>query len=120
MIASTCSSRCVSTPTTKSSPSAIIRPILRLHSEGPGSAGLSARKPQRQDCDESRPQGGQAPDQASSGRQTGAAVPPGQIIPKARNAASHPTSHKQHGDTRLATAPDRPTQRVPQSPEQPP
>ena len=24
----------------------------------------------------------------------------GQIIPKARNAASHPTSHKQHGDTR--------------------
>jgi hypothetical protein len=37
----------------------------------------------RQDCDESRPQGGQAPDQASSGRQTGAAVPPGQIIPKA-------------------------------------
>jgi hypothetical protein len=61
--------------------------------------------------------GGQAPDQASSGRQTGAAVPPGRIIPKARNAASHPTSHKQHGDTRLATAPDRPTQRVSQSPE---
>jgi hypothetical protein len=29
---------------------------------GSGSAGLSARKPQRQDCDESRPQGGQAPD----------------------------------------------------------
>jgi hypothetical protein len=44
-------------------------------------------------------------------------VPPGQIIPKARNAASHPTSHKQHGDTRLATAPDRPTRRVSQSPE---
>jgi hypothetical protein len=42
-------------------------------------------------------QGGQAPDQASSGRQTGAAVPPGRIIPKARKAASHPTSHKQHG-----------------------
>jgi hypothetical protein len=63
------------------------------------------------------PQGGQAPDQASSGRQTGAAVPPGQIIRKARNAASHPTSHKQHGDTRLATAPDRPTQRVSQSPD---
>ena len=50
--------------------------------------------------------GGQAPDQASSGRQTAAAVPPGQIIPKAR-AASHPTSHKQHGDTNLATAPRR-------------
>src|SRR5438876_11540283 len=60
-------------------------------------------------------EGGQAPDQASSGRQTGAAVPPGQIIPKARNAASHPTSHKQHGDTRLATAPDRPTDGVSQS-----
>ncbi len=40
-----------------------------------------------------------------------------QIIPKARNAASHPTSHKQHEDTRLATAPDRPTLRVSQSPE---
>jgi hypothetical protein len=63
------------------------------------------------------PQGGQAPDQASSGRQTGAAVPLGQIIPKARNAASHLTSHKQHGDTNLATAPDRPTRRVSQSPE---
>jgi hypothetical protein len=63
------------------------------------------------------PEGGQAPDKASSGRQTGAAAPPGQIIPKARNAASHPTSHKQHGDTRLATAPDRPTPRVSQSPE---
>jgi hypothetical protein len=61
--------------------------------------------------------GGQAPDQANSRRQTGAAVPPGRIIPKARNAASHPTSHKQHGDTRLATAPDRPTQRVSQSPD---
>jgi hypothetical protein len=57
-------------------------------------------------------EGGQAPDQANSGRQTGAAVPPGQIIPKAHRAASHPTSHKQHGNTRPATAPDRPTQRV--------
>jgi hypothetical protein len=47
-------------------------------------------------------------------------VPPGRIIPKARNAASHPTSHTQHGDTRLATAPDRPTQRVSQSPERGP
>ena len=61
--------------------------------------------------------GGQAPDQASSGRQTGSAVPPGEITPKARNAASHPTSHKQHGDTRLATTPDRPTRRVSQMPE---
>jgi hypothetical protein len=65
------------------------------------------------------PRGGQAPDQASSGRQTGAAVPPGQIIPKARNTAGPLTSHKQHGDTRLATAPDRPTRRVSQSLESP-
>jgi hypothetical protein len=43
-------------------------------------------------------QGGQAPDQASSGRQTGAAVPRGPIIRKARNAASHPTSHTRHDD----------------------
>jgi len=63
------------------------------------------------------PQGGQAPDQASSGRQTGAAVPPGQIIPKARNAAGHLTSHKQHGDTRLTSAKDRHPRRVSQSPE---
>ena len=62
-------------------------------------------------------EGGQAPDQASSGRQTGAAMPPGQIIPKARDTASHPTSHKQHGDTRLATVPDRLTRRVSQSPD---
>jgi hypothetical protein len=46
-----------------------------------------------------------------------AAVPPGRIIPKAHHAASHPTSHKQHGDTKLATAQDRPTQRVSQSPD---
>jgi hypothetical protein len=63
------------------------------------------------------PQGGQAPDQASSGRQTGAAVPPGQIIPKAHEAASHQTSHKQHGDTRLASVPDGHPRRVSQSPE---
>ncbi len=42
----------------------------------------------------------------------------GRIIRKARTqrAASHPKSHTRHGDTRLATAPDRPT-RVSQSPE---
>jgi hypothetical protein len=63
--------------------------------------------------------GGQAPDQASSGRQTGAAAPLGRFIRKARKAASHPTSHKRHGDTRLATASDRPTCRVSQKPERP-
>jgi hypothetical protein len=35
--------------------------------------------------------------------------PLGRFIRKARKAASHPTSHKRHGDTRLATASDRPT-----------
>ena len=64
------------------------------------------------------PTGGQAPDQANSGRQTGAALLLGQIIPKAHpTAASHPTSHKQQHDTRLATNPDRPAHRVSQSPE---
>ena len=36
----------------------------------------------RQDCDESRPQGGQAPDQASNGRQTGAAAHPDGSFPR--------------------------------------
>ena len=47
-------------------------------------------------------------------------MPPGRFIPKAHTqAASHQTSHKQHGDTRLATVPDRPTRRVLPSPERP-
>jgi hypothetical protein len=50
------------------------RPILRLQFVGSGGAGLSTGKPRRQDGNESRPHGGQAPDQASSGRQTGAAA----------------------------------------------
>src|SRR5689334_12597472 len=42
----------------------------------------------------------------------------GRIIRKARtHAASHPKSHTRHGGTRLATASDRPTPRVSQSPE---
>ena len=40
-------------------------------------------------------------------------------IPTARKTASHKTSHKQHGDTRLATASVRPTCRVSQSPDAP-
>jgi hypothetical protein len=48
--------------------------------------------------------GGRAPDQASSGRQTGVAVPPGRIIPKARNAAGHPTNHRQHDDNQAGDA----------------
>ena len=50
-------------------------------------------------------EGGQAPDQASSGRQTGVAVPPGRIIPEARKAASHPTSHTRHGDNQAGNGP---------------
>jgi hypothetical protein len=71
-------------------------------------------KPRRQDGKESRPEGGQAPDQASSGRQTGA--PPHtrrQIIPKART--KRPVTRRVTrgtATTRLATAPDRPTPRV--------
>ncbi len=57
--------------------------------------------------------------QASSGRQTGAAVPPGRIIPKACNAASHPMSHTRHGDNHLATVPDRPTPQSYRHPKSP-
>jgi hypothetical protein len=49
--------------------------------------------------------GGRAPDQASSGRQTGVAALPGRIIRKARNAASHPTSHKQHDNNQAGNGP---------------
>src|SRR4051794_14019098 len=63
--------------------------------------------------------GGQAPDQASSGRQTGAAVHTRTIIRKARKKAASPLkSHTRHEGTRLATAPDRPTQRILQPPEE--
>ena len=62
--------------------------------------------------------GGQAPDQASSGRQTGAAAHAQTDHSEGtHHAASHPTSHTRHGDTSLATAPDRPTRRVLPSPE---
>ena len=64
--------------------------ILRSQFVGSRGAGLDARKPQRQGCDESRSQGGQAPNQASSGRQTGAAVQAGQFIAKARKHGQHP------------------------------
>ena len=75
-------------------------------------------EPQRQDCDESRPPGGQAPDQANSGRQTGAALPPGQIIRKAHNhAANTLTSHEQHDDNHPGDGPRRTATRVSQHPE---
>jgi hypothetical protein len=51
----------------------------------------------------------------AAGASTGAAAPLGRFIRKASKAASHPTSHKRHGDTRLATDSDRPTCRVSQS-----
>ena len=49
--------------------------------------------------------GGRAPDHASSGRQTGVVAPLGRIIRKARNAASHPTSHKQHDNNQAGDGP---------------
>jgi hypothetical protein len=49
--------------------------------------------------------GGQAPDQANSGRQTGAAAHTQQIIPEARKAASHLTSHTRHGDNQAGNGP---------------
>ena len=56
--------------------------------------------------------------QANSGRQTGVAALLGRIIRKARNAASHPTSHKQHDNNQAGNGP-RQTRlnRVSQSPE---
>jgi hypothetical protein len=40
-----------------------------------------------------------------SGRQTGVAASLGQIIRKARNAASHPKSHKQHDNNQAGDGP---------------
>ena len=48
-----------------------IRTILRLVGSG---TPVWSRETARQVCDESRPEGGQAPDQANSGRQAGVAV----------------------------------------------
>ncbi len=62
--------------------------------------------------------GGQAPDQANSGRQTGAAVPPGQIIAKARkHTASTLTSHEQHDDNHPGDDPRQTAPRVSQHPD---
>src|SRR5437764_2909054 len=62
--------------------------------------------PRRQDCDESRPSGGQAPDQASSGRQTGAAAHARTDHSQGTHkAASHPTSHTRHGDNQAGERP---------------
>ena len=54
-------------------------------------------------------QGGQAPDQASSGRQTGAAALTQTDHSEGTHNGQFPrTSHMRHGNTRLAMAPDRP------------
>ena len=64
------------------------------------------------------PQGGQAPDQANSGHQTGVAALTQTDHSEGTHKAAGPlTSHMRHDNTRLATAPDRPTRRVSQSPE---
>jgi len=57
------------------------------------------RKPRRQDGNESRRDGGQAPDQASSGRQTGAAAITWTNHSQGTHQAAKPlTSHTRHGD----------------------
>jgi uncharacterized Zn-finger protein len=51
-------------------------------------------------------QGGQAPDQASSGRQTGAAAHTQTNHSQGTHtAASHPTSHTRHGDNQAGNEP---------------
>src|SRR5207244_3070467 len=55
---------------------------------------------------ESRLEGGQAPDQASSGRQTGAAARTRTVHSQGTHtAASHPTSHTRHGDNQAGNCP---------------
>jgi hypothetical protein len=73
---------------------------------GSGGAGLMQGKPRRQDGKESRPEGGQAPDQASSGRQTGAAAHTQTNHSQGTHeAASHLTSHTRHGDNQAGNGP---------------
>jgi hypothetical protein len=83
------------------------RLILRLLFVGSGGAGLSTGKPQ-QDSNESRQQGGQAPNQASSGRQAGAAAHARTDHSQGTHeAASHPKSHTRHGDNQAGNEPRR-------------
>ncbi len=63
-------------------------------------------KPRRQDGNESRPEGGQAPDQASSGRQTGVAAHTRTDHSQGTHeAASHLTIHTRHGDNQAGNGP---------------
>ena len=74
-------------------------------------------KPRRQDGNESRRHGGQAPDQASSGRQTGAAAHTQTNHSQGTHqAASHPMSHTRHDDNQAGDGPrqtDPPSLTVP-------
>ena len=87
-------------------------------SAAPPAVAAAPRETARQVCDESRHEGGQAPDQANSGRQTGVAVHARtihsqgtQTRPDARRVTSGTD------DTSLATAPDGPTHRLSQTPD---
>src|SRR6266516_6425257 len=85
---------------------------------GSGGAGLSTAKPRRQDGNESRQDGGQAPDQASSGRQTGAAAHARTVHSQGTHeAASHPTSHTRHDDNQAGDGPRQTDRPVLPSPE---
>jgi hypothetical protein len=81
-------------------------------------AGLGAGKPRGRTVMSHAQQGGQAPDQANSGHQAGAAALTQTDHSEGTHNGQFPRmSHMRHGNTRLATVPDRPTQRVSQFPE---
>jgi hypothetical protein len=80
-----------------------------------GGCVVEHRETARQDCDESRPKGGQAPNQASSGRQTGAVLTDESLERHAPNAASHLKSHTRHGGHQAGDGPRQTDQRVSQS-----
>ena len=84
---------------------------------GVGCAGLDAGEPREQLCDESCREGGRTPDQASRGRQTGAAVHARTVHCEGTQSGPTPEESRRHGGTSLATAPDGPTHRVSQTPE---
>jgi hypothetical protein len=69
-------------------------------------AGLEQGNRARQVCNESRPEGGQAPDQANSGRQAGVAVHTRTIhCQDTQDAVRHLMSHERHDDNNPGNGP---------------
>ena len=81
--------------------------ILRLRLVGSGDAGLSAGKPQRQDCDESHPHRvDKLLIKPTAGARPAPPCHPDESLGKAHpKAASHPTSHKQQHDNQAGNNP---------------